>query len=171
MNLDRARNITRDKTSAQTARAARGLRFKKDGRSISSPVLMMPYCSNCGRPVEETHLFCSNCGTPVGQQPQTGQSAAPPYGPYRRMGTGRYGGQRERLRDVITQFRQKGATTPEKVMTAEELGLSPMFKEAMKRRLGQTGIFVETNGRYYLNEKRLEETRTQLTSRRRYRTW
>ena len=87
------------------------------------------------------------------------------------MGKGRFGGQRERLRDVVTKFREKGATTPEKAMTTEELGLSPMFKEAMKRRLGQTVIFVETNGRYYLNEKRLEETRTQFANRRRYRTW
>ncbi len=149
----------------------RALTFKKDQYSNSNLVLVMPYCPNCGKLVEEAHSFCYDCGTPLKQQPQTGQSVAPPYGPYRGMGTGRYGGQRERLRDVITKFRQKGATTPEKAMTAEELGLSPMFKEAMKRRLGQTGIFVETNGRYYLNEKRLEETRTQLTSRRRYRTW
>lgn len=42
-------------------------------------------------------------------------------------------------------------------MTAQELGLPPRFEEAMKRRLGQTGIFVEVNGKYYLNEARLEQ--------------
>jgi len=57
-------------------------------------------------------------------------------------------------------FRQKGAISPEKAMTAEELGLPQEFKERMQRRLGQTGIFVEVNGKYYLDEKRLEEVRS-----------
>ena len=42
-------------------------------------------------------------------------------------------------------------------MTAQELGLPPRFEEAMKRRLGQIGVFVEINGRYYLNEARLQQ--------------
>jgi len=42
-------------------------------------------------------------------------------------------------------------------MTAQELGLPPRFEEAMKRRLGATGIFVETNGKYYLDEAKLRQ--------------
>jgi hypothetical protein len=63
--------------------------------------------------------------------------------------------------DIIEKFRQKGAVSPEKAMTAEELGLPPGFEEAMKRRLGRSGIFVEVNGKYYLNEKRLKEIEEQ----------
>jgi hypothetical protein len=36
-----------------------------------------------------------------------------------------------------------------------------MFQEAMKRRLGRSGIFVEVDGKYYLNEERLKEIEEQ----------
>ena len=42
-------------------------------------------------------------------------------------------------------------------MTIQELGLPPRFEQAMHRKLGQTGIFVEVNGKYYLNEERLKQ--------------
>jgi hypothetical protein len=64
---------------------------------------------------------------------------------------------RERVEEMARRFREKGATSPEKAMTPQELGLPPRFEEAMKRRLGQTGIFVEVGGKYYLNEYRLRE--------------
>jgi len=64
---------------------------------------------------------------------------------------------RRRLQEIIEKFRQKGATSPEKALTLEELGLPPRFEQAMHRRLGQTGIFVEVNGKYYLNEERLRQ--------------
>ena len=64
---------------------------------------------------------------------------------------------REQLLDLIEKFRQKGAVSPEKAMTAEELGLPPRFEEAMKRRLGRMGVFVEVNGKYYLSEERLKQ--------------
>jgi hypothetical protein len=64
---------------------------------------------------------------------------------------------RERIRAIAQRFREKGATTPDKAMTAQELGLPQRFEDAMKRRLGQTGIFVDVGGRYYLNEERLRE--------------
>jgi hypothetical protein len=35
----------------------------------------MPYCENCGKPVNETAKFCRNCGAP--QNPQTQDEAAP----------------------------------------------------------------------------------------------
>ena len=69
---------------------------------------------------------------------------------------------RKRLTEVVEKFRQKGATTPEKAMTPQELGLPPRFEQAMHRRLGQTGIFVEVNGgKYYLNEERLKQIQEQ----------
>ncbi len=64
---------------------------------------------------------------------------------------------RERLNEIVQVFRQKGATSPEKAMTAQELGLPPRFEEAMHRRLGGLGIFVEVNGKYYLSEERLKQ--------------
>jgi hypothetical protein len=68
---------------------------------------------------------------------------------------------RRRLYGLIERFRQKGATSPEKAMTVQELGLPPRFEEAMHRRLGQSGIFVEVGGKYYLNEERLKQIREQ----------
>ena len=72
---------------------------------------------------------------------------------------------RKRLQQLIQKFREKGATSPEKAMTVQELGLPPQFEQAMHRRLGQIGIFVETNGKYYLNEERLRQVREQRMQR------
>ena len=68
-----------------------------------------------------------------------------------------------RLQGIIEKFRQKGATSPEKALTVQELGLPPRFEDAMHRRLGQSGIFVELNGKYYLNEERLKQIEEQRT--------
>jgi hypothetical protein len=68
---------------------------------------------------------------------------------------------RRRLYEIIERFRQKGATSPEKALSIQELGLPPRFEEAMHRRLGQTGIFVEVNGKYYLSEERLKQIQEQ----------
>ncbi len=78
---------------------------------------------------------------------------------------------REQLQSLIEKFRQKGALSPEKAMTAEELGLPAEFKERMKRRLGQSGVFVEVNGKYYLSEERLKEVKERLATRRRAGGW
>lgn len=78
---------------------------------------------------------------------------------------------RSRLFEVIDRFRRKGATSPERAMTTEELGLPPAFRRAMNRRLGRTGIIIEVNGKYYLSEKRLEEIKEQIPARRRFRRW
>ena len=64
---------------------------------------------------------------------------------------------RRRLEEIVEKFRQKGATSQEKALTTQELGLPPRFEEAMHRRLGRTGIFVEVNGKYYLNEEILRQ--------------
>ena len=68
---------------------------------------------------------------------------------------------RKQLTELIAIFKEKGATSPEKAMTIQELGLPPRFEEAMHRRLGQSGIFVEINGKYYLNEERLKQIEEQ----------
>ena len=75
---------------------------------------------------------------------------------------------RERVRTwvrwIIQQFRNKGATSPDKAMTTEELGLPPRFEEAMKRRLGKIGLFIEIDGKYYLSEDKLKELRSKTDS-------
>ncbi len=68
---------------------------------------------------------------------------------------------RRRLEEIIEKFRQKDAMSPEKALTTIELGLPPRFEEAMHRRLGRTGIFVEVNGKYYLNEEKLKQIQQQ----------
>ena len=78
---------------------------------------------------------------------------------------------REHLLELIEKFRKKGALSPEKAMTAEELGLPAEFKERMKRRLGQLGVFVEVDGNYYLSEERLKEVKDKIAERRRNRSW
>jgi hypothetical protein len=62
------------------------------------------------------------------------------------------------LYEIAEKFRQKGAVSPDKALTAEELSLPPRFEVAMKRRLGRLGTFVEVNGKYYLSEERLKQT-------------
>jgi len=70
---------------------------------------------------------------------------------------GRGGGYRNRINNIAQRFRQAGATSPSTAKTAFELGLPPRFEQAMQRRLGQTGVFVEVNGKYYLDEAKLAQ--------------
>ena len=62
-----------------------------------------------------------------------------------------------RMGEIIRTFQAKGAISPETALTAEELGLSRLFVRIMKRRRGRTRVFVEVNGRYYLDQKALQE--------------
>ena len=64
---------------------------------------------------------------------------------------------RQWIEALAQKFREKGATSPEKALTAQELGVHERFEQAMKRRLGQTGIFVAVGEKYYLREERLQE--------------
>jgi ABC-type multidrug transport system fused ATPase/permease subunit len=59
--------------------------------------------------------------------------------------------------EIVQKFRQKGAVSPDKAMTVDELGLPPRFEQAMRRRLGRLGVFLEVNGKYYLSEERLKQ--------------
>lgn len=69
----------------------------------------------------------------------------------------------ERIEAIIQKFREKGAVSPEKALGLQELGLPPRFEQAMRRRLGQIGIFGEVSGKYYLNEERLKQIQQQRT--------
>ena len=73
----------------------------------------------------------------------------------------------ERISEVLEKFRQKGALSPEKALSSEELGLPPKLKETMQKRLGRLGVFVEVNGKYYLSEERLREVKEKFSQRRR----
>ena len=72
---------------------------------------------------------------------------------------------RKQLTDIVAKFKEKGAITPEKALSPQDLELPPRFEEAMHRRLGRTGIFVEVNGKYYLSEEHLKEIQERLASR------
>jgi hypothetical protein len=61
----------------------------------------------------------------------------------------------DRVRQIIATFEAKGAISPETALTAKELGLSRLFVRIMERRKGRTRIFVEINGRYYLDQEAL----------------
>jgi hypothetical protein len=85
------------------------------------------------------------------------------------MFRGRQSQFRDRLKEsqnIVEKFRLKGATSSERAMTIEELGLPPVFKDMMSRRLGQSGIVVEVSGKYYLSEVRLKEVRDSFPKRR-----
>jgi hypothetical protein len=74
---------------------------------------------------------------------------------------------RERLLELVQSFKEKGAVSSDKAMTVQDLGLPLRFEEAMKRRLGKSGIFVEVNGKYYLSEERLKQVKEQIVNRKR----
>jgi hypothetical protein len=71
----------------------------------------------------------------------------------------------QRVTATAAKFKEKGATTLEKALITQKLGLSPRFEEAMHRRLGKSGIFIEVNGKYYLSEQRFEEIHERMASR------
>ena len=63
----------------------------------------------------------------------------------------------EKIQENIQKFQEKGATSPQTAMTAKELGLSRIFVRIIERRREQTKMFVEINGKYYLDQKTFEE--------------
>jgi YVTN family beta-propeller protein len=102
---------------------------------------------------------------PVQQaQTQTTQPSQQPQQPQQKPLTQQE--RTERFRRLVNTFQQKGATSPEKAMTAEELGLPPRFEDFMEKRApGQTKVFQEINGKYYLDQKALKEMRQQWANR------
>lgn len=64
----------------------------------------------------------------------------------------------DRIMQTVKTFKDKDATTPENAKTIEELGLPPQFNMMLTHSpMGQTGIFKETNGKYYLNEDQFKQ--------------
>jgi DNA-binding PadR family transcriptional regulator len=75
----------------------------------------------------------------------------------------------EAFHRVVRTFRQKGALSPEKAMSLEDLGLQHV-EDMIKRAPRFLGVFVEVNGKYYLSEEALQEAREQhRDAQRRYR--
>ena len=68
---------------------------------------------------------------------------------------------RRRLLELVEKFREKEATSPDRAVTLEELGLPSWFKLLMRGRLGKLRIFVEKDGKYYLSEERLKQLEKQ----------
>jgi ATP-binding cassette subfamily B protein len=66
-------------------------------------------------------------------------------------------GMRKRLMEIVETFKDKGATSPEKALSLENLGLPPMFRMIMQSPVGQSGIFNEINGKYYISEEKLRD--------------
>jgi YVTN family beta-propeller protein len=63
----------------------------------------------------------------------------------------------EKIQQIIQKFQEKGAISPETALTAKELGLSRIFVRILQRRKNQTKMFKEINGKYYLDQKTLDE--------------
>ncbi len=68
---------------------------------------------------------------------------------------------RERLQKIKEVFREKGAVSSESAMTLKDLGLPSRFTRLMNGRLGQSGLFLEVNGKYYLSEKQIKDVEKQ----------
>ena len=74
---------------------------------------------------------------------------------------GRLAELKEMVLKEVEKFRQKGAVTPEKAMSIEELGLSPRFKIFLRSSSRLLGVFVKVDNKYYLSEERLKEIEKQ----------
>jgi len=96
---------------------------------------------------------------PMGTLPVATPSEPPSPTPPSEGPEGMDGWAGDRIRHIVATFQAKGATSPATALTADELGLSRMFVRIMKRRRGQTRVFVEINGKYYLDEKALKGMR------------
>ena len=63
----------------------------------------------------------------------------------------------ERIMQTVKTFKDKGATSQDNAKTIEELGLPPQFKMMLTHSpMGQSGLFKETNGKYYIDEQRVK---------------
>ena len=67
-----------------------------------------------------------------------------------------------RMMEIVETFKEKGATSPKGALSPEELGLPPMFRMMMQSPMGQSGIFSEVDGKYYLSEEKLNDMRARF---------
>jgi DNA-binding PadR family transcriptional regulator len=78
---------------------------------------------------------------------------------------GRFAEIKEMVLKEVEKFRQKGAVTPEKALSIEELGLSPKFEAFLRRSPRLLGVFVKVDDNFYLSEARLKELEKQFSPR------
>ena len=71
----------------------------------------------------------------------------------------------ERLLEIVDIFIKKGATSPESAMTSEELGLPPKFWMMLQDHIGQSGLLVENQGKYYISQEQLKQMRRRFGGR------
>ena len=67
-----------------------------------------------------------------------------------------------RMFEIVEKFRERGATSPETALAIEERGLPPMFDMMIRGPMGQSGLFGENDGKYYLNEERFKQIRARF---------
>jgi ATP-binding cassette subfamily B protein len=105
--------------------------------------------------------------TPAEQKaPQFPQRGMPGMGGHGGMGGGHgMPEMRARMMEIVETFKAKGATSPESALTLEELGLPPMFGTMMQNPMGQSGMFVEHDGKYYLNEGQFKQMQARFGPR------
>jgi len=92
------------------------------------------------------------------QRPQPHQGGRSPMMGHGSMGGGGHG----RMKEMVETFVKNGATSPETAMTLEELGLPPMFEMMLQGPMGQSGLILEHQGRYYVSQERLDEMRSRF---------
>jgi ATP-binding cassette subfamily B protein len=61
-----------------------------------------------------------------------------------------------RMMEIVEVFLKNGATSPDAAMSLDQLGLPPMFEMMLRGPMGQTGLFMEYKGKYYISEKRFK---------------
>ena len=64
-----------------------------------------------------------------------------------------------KMMELVDKFMKNGATSPKNAKALEELGLPPIFTMMFQGPMGQSGLILEHEGKYYISEERLEQMR------------
>jgi ABC-type multidrug transport system ATPase subunit len=97
---------------------------------------------------------------PIRLTPAEPQAPQLPQGGMMGMGHGPMSsGGHGRMMEIVETFVKNGATSPESAMALEELGLPPMFGMMLQGPMGQSGLILEHQGKYYISQERLEQMR------------
>jgi hypothetical protein len=140
------------KTTTHTVRLDRVAPSAQERAGIHAPL------EEPNRPIPPPQMGAT-WPTPPGSAPVVARPESAPSASGREGLEGLEGWGGERIREIIKTFQMKGAVSPETALTAEDLGLSRLFVRIMKRRRGRTKIFVEVNGRYYLDQRALPQVK------------
>jgi DNA-binding PadR family transcriptional regulator len=68
------------------------------------------------------------------------------------------------LKELVETFHKKGALSPDTARTAKQLKLPKPLTDMIQSPLGMMSPFVESNGKYYLSEERLEELEARIST-------